>query len=234
LQAQLTADERASGPRQDSVVEWLELHAGTEGLRGVEREQTLLAAKIRHRVRNVLSLLRSTLRLSPDVRSALAPDLDELLTDALLLRASASPQGTATIEQSSPAPARPHQRDLAGCIVLVVEDDYFIAEELCRTLREGGAEVVGPAPDVDHGRSLMDRQPLDCAVLDVNLQGEHVFQLAHELRARKVPIIFTTGYDREFLPHTFRDSAYLQKPVDAAALLSAVRGSSRMRPERHN
>ncbi len=49
----------------------------------------------------------------------------------------------------------------------------------------------------------MARQPLDCAVLDVNLHGEHVFQLAGELRARGVPSIFATGYDAAFLPADF-------------------------------
>ena len=33
---------------------------------------------------------------------------------------------------------------LAGLRVLVVEDDYFIADEICSTLRAGGAEVLGP------------------------------------------------------------------------------------------
>src|SRR5262245_4420445 len=85
--------------------------------------------------------------------------------------------------------------ELAGHLVLVVEDDYFIAEEICVALRKRGASVVGPAADVEQGRMLMACQALDCAVLDVNLHGEHVFQLAGELRARGVHSIFTTGYD---------------------------------------
>ena len=38
--------------------------------------------------------------------------------------------------------------ELAGHLVLVVEDDYFIAEEICAALREKGASVIGPAADV--------------------------------------------------------------------------------------
>jgi len=74
------------------------------------------------------------------------------------------------------------EHELAGHLVLVVEDDYFIAEEICAALRQKGASVIGPAADVEHGRMLMAGQPLDCAVLDVNLHGEHVFELAGELR----------------------------------------------------
>jgi len=124
--------------------------------------------------------------------------------------------------------------ELAGHLVLVVEDDYFIAEEICAALREKGASVIGPAADVEHGRMLMARQPLDCAVLDVNLHGEHVFQLAGELRARGVRSIFATGYDAAFLPLAFRDAIYLQKPIDLAALVRAVKESSRSNRNQQN
>jgi DNA-binding response OmpR family regulator len=125
-------------------------------------------------------------------------------------------------------------QELAGHMVLVVEDDYFIAEEICAALREKGASVIGPAADVEHGRMLMARQPLDCAVLDVNLHGEHVFQLAGELRARGVRSIFATGYDASFLPLAFRDAIYLQKPIDLAALIRAVKESARSTPSQQN
>jgi DNA-binding response OmpR family regulator len=126
------------------------------------------------------------------------------------------------------------EHELAGHLVLVVEDDYFIAEEICAALREKGASVIGPAADVEHGRMLMARQPLDCAVLDVNLHGEHVFQLAGELRARGVRSIFATGYDAAFLPLAFRDAIYLQKPIDLSALVRAVKESSRSNRSQQN
>ncbi len=124
--------------------------------------------------------------------------------------------------------------ELAGHLVLVVEDDYFIAEEICAALRKRGASVIGPAADVDQGRLLMAREQLDCAVLDVNLHGEHVFQLAGELRARGVRSIFATGYDSTFLPIAFRDAIYLQKPIDIAALVRAVKESARSHRARQN
>jgi DNA-binding response OmpR family regulator len=124
--------------------------------------------------------------------------------------------------------------ELAGHLVLVVEDDYFIAEEICTALRRTGAAVVGPAPDVEQGRVLMSQQRLDCAVLDVNLHGEHVFQLAGELRARGVPSIFATGYESNFLPLAFRDAIYLQKPIDLHALIRAVKLTARSHRSQHN
>ena len=124
-------------------------------------------------------------------------------------------------------PASAVNFELAGHSVLVVEDDYFIAEEICSTLRSCGATVIGPAPDVDEARRLMERNQLDCAVLDVNLHGEHVFEFAGELQARGIASIFTTGYDASFLPTPFAGSIYLQKPIDLVALVRAVKRCAR-------
>jgi DNA-binding response OmpR family regulator len=135
---------------------------------------------------------------------------------------------------SEPHSTNAAAQELAGHQVLVVEDDYFIAEEMCAALRKRGAAVFGPASDVEHGRILMSRHPLDCAVIDVNLHGEHAFQLAGELRARGVPFIFATGYDASFLPAAFRDAIYLQKPIDLSALVRAVKACARNQCSRHN
>jgi CheY-like chemotaxis protein len=228
-----------SAPRaeHESIVEWLGNAADAEGLRGTEREQALMTAEIRHRVRNVLSLVRSTVRLRGGATGALGLAFDEVIAHALTISAlSASQgfasQGTAVTEKYFAPSAMP--TNLSGHAVLVVEDDYFIAEEICAALRECGADVVGPASNIDAGRRLMERQRLDCAVLDVNLHGEHVFTLASELHARGVPAIFATGYDASFLPSAFRNSVYLQKPIDITALLRAVRSSAHGQVARHN
>jgi DNA-binding response OmpR family regulator len=111
---------------------------------------------------------------------------------------------------------------LAGLRVLVVEDDYFIADEICTTLRNGGAEVLGPSPDIEHGLDMVKRERLDCAVLDINLHGDLAFSLAAELRRQGTPSIFATGYDQSVLPGTFSDSVRLEKPVNLNELLRAV------------
>jgi DNA-binding response OmpR family regulator len=112
---------------------------------------------------------------------------------------------------------------LSGYQVLIVEDDYFVAMDLCSTLRARGATVVGPAPNIGAGRDLARERTIDCVLLDVNVQGEHAFALAQELRSRGVRPIFTTGYDVEFIPPHLRDIVYLQKPVDTGSLVESIR-----------
>jgi DNA-binding response OmpR family regulator len=111
---------------------------------------------------------------------------------------------------------------LAGLQVLVVEDDYFIADEICSTLREHGANVLGPSPDVEHGLHLVRSHHIDCAVLDINLHGNLAFSLATELKRRGTPAIFATGYGSSVLPGEFSGSVRLEKPVNLSALLQAV------------
>jgi DNA-binding response OmpR family regulator len=114
------------------------------------------------------------------------------------------------------------ERPLEGLCVLVVEDDYFIAVEMCSALRAAGAEVIGPARDMETGLAAVRDEQVDCAVLDINLRGRLAFQLATELRARKVPTIFATGYDSTMIPPELADVTRFEKPVDMAALCRAV------------
>src|SRR3712207_8803154 len=74
--------------------------------------------------------------------------------------------------------------DLTGRRILVVEDEYFIADDIARALTGLGAEIVGPAPDVESAAALLSQRPVDWAVLDINLQGEMVYPVAEALRGQ--------------------------------------------------
>jgi DNA-binding response OmpR family regulator len=113
-------------------------------------------------------------------------------------------------------------RPLQGLSVLVVEDDYFIAIEMCSALRAAGADVIGPARDLETGLAAIRDERIDCGVLDINLRGQLAFELATQLRARDIPAIFATGYDASMIPAELADAIRLQKPVDLAALCRAV------------
>lgn len=86
---------------------------------------------------------------------------------------------------------------LNGRWVLVVEDDYFIANDLLRQFKESGAEVLGPVASVEHALALIAATPqIDGAVLDVNLRDVMVYPVADALRDRGVPFVFATGYEK--------------------------------------
>ena len=64
--------------------------------------------------------------------------------------------------------------ELQGRRILVVEDDYLVAQSLCALLEEAGATIVGPFGWADEALKFVEahRDAFDSAVLDVDLHGE--------------------------------------------------------------
>lgn len=103
---------------------------------------------------------------------------------------------------------------LIGRIVLVVENEWLIADDLRRSLANEGAHVLGPVASVAKALALIRETPrIDAAVLDVHLEGEsNVYPVAEKLRARNVPFMFATGYDEHAIRRDFADVPHLMKP----------------------
>ncbi|MHC2017754.1 response regulator [Methylobacterium sp. CM6247] len=114
-------------------------------------------------------------------------------------------------------------KDLTGCRVLLVEDDYFIADDLRRQFEESGTEVLGPVPSVEDALALIAATPqIDGAVLDVNLRDEMVYPVADALRERHVPFVFATGYEKTTIPARYTDVRHYDKPVGAAQVARSL------------
>lgn len=103
---------------------------------------------------------------------------------------------------------------LAGRRILVVEDEMFIAMMIEDLLRGLGCEVVGPAGNVSDALNLVATEPLDGAVLDVNLGRERVFPVADTLRREVVPFVFVTGYGRTALTEAYDRHPMIRKPFE--------------------
>jgi CheY-like chemotaxis protein len=115
---------------------------------------------------------------------------------------------------------------LEGRRVLLVEDEAMIAMLLQDMLGDLGCEVIGPAYAVAPALELAAGDaPIDVAILDVNLAGRPVYEVADALRARQVPMVFSTGYGRAGLREVDRDVPVLGKPFRAHELASALRAA---------
>jgi len=102
---------------------------------------------------------------------------------------------------------------LQGCRILIVEDEFLLAEDIAHVLDDAGATVLGPVPSVLDALELIAAEKrIDFAVLDVNLHGEMVFPVADALAERSVPFAFATGYDEWSLPERFFMVPRLEKP----------------------
>jgi len=110
----------------------------------------------------------------------------------------------------------------AGKTILVVEDEYAIAELIQGVLERHGAIVLGPAPTISAALPLISRSP-DAAILDVNLQGSSILPVAVALDEARVPFLFSTGYGQAGIPTRYAHVSRLRKPFVVAELVAALR-----------
>ena len=101
--------------------------------------------------------------------------------------------------------------------ILVVEDDYYIAERLSREIRSNGDTVVGPFADVHDAIEVVGA--VQAAILDVKVQDETSFQVADSLIYHDIPFVFLTGFDPQVVPSRFARRHIYAKPSHAAPLL---------------
>jgi CheY-like chemotaxis protein len=112
--------------------------------------------------------------------------------------------------------------DLHGLSVLIMEDEYYQAEDAREALEEAGAVVVGPCRDEAEALDLVDGRRADCAVVDINLGGGPSFRAARALLERGLRIVFVTGYEKDVIPDDLQYLPCLQKPVDGRRIVAAV------------
>lgn len=117
---------------------------------------------------------------------------------------------------------------LRGVTVLVLEDDYYLADDAAQTLAGAGALVLGPCRDGEDAVALAEQEKPNCALVDINLGVGPAFGHARALLAQGVRVIFLTGYDREVIPHDLAQQPCLQKPVDARVMVAAIEGACRI------
>jgi len=111
---------------------------------------------------------------------------------------------------------------LSGQHVLIVEDEYFLAQDLVDYFQDLGVQVLGPAASVSEALKLLESAEVQGAILDVNLRGERVYPVADVLRQRHVPFVFASGYGGELEPRAYADVPRCIKPVDFGVLVQTL------------
>jgi DNA-binding response OmpR family regulator len=113
---------------------------------------------------------------------------------------------------------------LRGRRVLIVEDDYLLAQFLTDVLEEADVKVVGPIGWIDEALALVENSGggLDGAILDVNLHGRNSYPVAEALAARAIPFLFATGYGQDALDGQYRNHLRCEKPFDQDALIALL------------
>lgn len=98
--------------------------------------------------------------------------------------------------------------------ILIVEDDPLMGLLLQDMLELFGYQVAPIPTLMEDALNLINYEPFDAAILDINLRGWNSYELADELKAMNKPFLFATAYPQHTLPQAYQQCKLLQKPYD--------------------
>jgi DNA-binding response OmpR family regulator len=111
---------------------------------------------------------------------------------------------------------------LAGRRILIVEDESLIAMMVEDALTEARATVLGPAPSLRRALDLVAAEPMDAAVLDLDLGGENALPVADALAARGIPFLVATGFGSRYGLPGHEGVHVLHKPFEPEQVVVAL------------
>lgn len=208
----LAANARGRGPSDDFVIEW---QVGDGGVLDLHwRETRDDAAEVVRKLGSGRAVIE---RVLDGTNGSIRVDHrgDRLEVGLTLPLPDDDPRPA--VGREAPPAAGPRGRR-----VLIVEDEALIAMDMEVQLTAAGWDVVGPAGTINEALALIGGTRIDAALVDANVRGRPVGEIAEALRARGVPFAFATGYGRAALPAGFRDERLLAKPFAPDDLIAAV------------
>lgn len=114
-------------------------------------------------------------------------------------------------------------RALPDSNVLIVEDNALLACDLHDVISDTGAHPIGPAFTLESGLELARKEPIDIALLDINLGDDLVWPLAHRLNDAGIPFAFLSAACRSYeLPGDLKDAACIDKPATPQEIVTTL------------
>ncbi|MGY2806444.1 response regulator [Bradyrhizobium sp. USDA 4506] len=104
--------------------------------------------------------------------------------------------------------------------ILIVEDEYFIADDCATLARQAGYHVFGPFASIDEARP--HASGASGALIDINVNGTSSYKLIDTLLAMGTPVTLYTGYDPSTLPEKYAHLPVVTKPRGCAEALGIL------------
>jgi len=125
-------------------------------------------------------------------------------------------------QDEPPEPPRVETGGIGGERFLIVEDEPLVALLLADALEEAGGTIVGTAAPVEEALRYIESEKIDAGLLDCNLNGRAIDEVASALSCRGVPFLFVSGYGQAGKPRDFADAPVLGKPFTHVQLMRAT------------
>ena len=102
--------------------------------------------------------------------------------------------------------------------ILVVEDEWLIADALEGILQSLGYSVLGPAATVDQALTFITQERPDAVLLDIGLGESDSLPVAQILAREGIPFVLLSGHVSEGLAQGYESYPLITKPVSEAVL----------------
>lgn len=111
--------------------------------------------------------------------------------------------------------------------ILIVEDEFLIAQDLSMRLEQKGYSIANIVDTAEDAIACLKQEPVDICILDINIHGPvDGVGLAHQINAlRTMPLIFLTSHTDSLTIARARDAkpaAYMLKPFNDVELGIAI------------
>lgn len=107
--------------------------------------------------------------------------------------------------------------------VLIVEDELFVALDLELLIhKHAPAARIVVCASVAEAQSALT-EPVELALLDVDVLDGKTFEVAKALKSSGVPFIFVSGSRQEEIPPELTDVPFVPKPFAAPMIQTTLR-----------
>lgn len=115
---------------------------------------------------------------------------------------------------------------LKGKQILIVEDEWLLADHIGAIVEQAGGDVVGPAASVAEAMTLLARDARlpDAATLNVKLDDQLSYDVADRLTELGVPYVFISANEIRGMPERFHIQPLLAKPFTDPQVVTALAG----------
>lgn len=126
-------------------------------------------------------------------------------------------------QATPPVSAQPDPDMLVGKRAFVIEDEPLVAMNIADMLEQAGVEVLAQIPTRRRALDALQNRTPDFVLLDGNLQGETVEDIAQCLVEREIPFVMVSGYSHSHLPPNLGNVPIVLKPFNNEELMAVLR-----------
>jgi PAS domain S-box-containing protein len=134
----------------------------------------------------------------------------------------AEPKADKARPRASAGNGKERSSQVCGRRLLLVEDEALVAMMMKDTLTDLGFSVLGPFAQVDDAYHAARTEAFHAAILDINVKGTMIYDVADAITRRNIPLVFVTGYGAEAVDERFKGVPILQKPIDRTTLIRVL------------